>query len=372
MKKIARILVFIFVFPLILSGCYNYNEINLLTFVTSVIFDLDEIGNIVIYMDCVRPYRNENQSSDNGKRIIYMGKGNTVLDAIRDINMASSYKVNFTQNRVYIFTEAAAKQGIEKFLNIIDNDQEFQMKPYAFVFFGNVEELLNVTKSDEEYLGIFLNDLVQKNKANSKIIATNINDYLTESQMCSNYALLGALNLRDDLGEKGIELNGGVLMKDNVMKEKIDTNDGFSYNFLKDNLNTGTLEVPNLQTKDNFITLEILSNKTKTDIDYDGRRVLIKKSIKTRVAIDEAQGRFIYSKEAIKNLKEREEKRIEMELSNFFDKFNEKNVDILGVERYLEIKYPKLAIKNVLSIVDLDINVDIDIEGSGRVKNSLL
>ncbi|MGL5869681.1 Ger(x)C family spore germination protein [Clostridium chrysemydis] len=371
-RKISKVLLIVFILPLIISGCYNYREINLVTFTTSIIFDIDDVGNVITYMDCVRPYRNENESSDSGKRIIYKGKGKTALEAIRDLNMAASYKINFTQNRALIFTETAARQGIDKFLSLINNDQEFQAKPYAFVYFGDVDELLNITASDEEYLGVFLNDLVQKNKVNSRTIATNISDYLAESQIGSDYALLGALELREDLGQKRVELKGGVLMKNSVMLEKIDVTEGLSYNFLMDNLSAGTLEIPNPQMKDGFITLEILNNKTKTDIEYNGSRVLLTKKIKTRVVLAEEQGRFIYNREAIKNLEEEEEKRLALYLHSFFDKFNKKNIDILGIEHTLEKKYPKLIVKNILSKIDLKIDVDVNIEGSNRVKNSTI
>ena len=46
-----------------LFGCFNYKEINKITFATSVIFDIDELDNIIVYIDCVRPYRSVKLSS---------------------------------------------------------------------------------------------------------------------------------------------------------------------------------------------------------------------------------------------------------------------------------------------------------------------
>ena len=36
------------------------------------------------------------------------------------------------------------------------------MKPSAFVYYGDVEELLKTSIYDEEYLGLFLNDIMGK------------------------------------------------------------------------------------------------------------------------------------------------------------------------------------------------------------------
>ncbi len=61
------------ILPLLLVGCFNYRDINKVSFSTSIIFDTDDFGRAVVYVDCVKPYRSTNESSDKGKRIIYKG-----------------------------------------------------------------------------------------------------------------------------------------------------------------------------------------------------------------------------------------------------------------------------------------------------------
>ena len=369
-RKLIKVGILLIAILLMLAGCFNYRDINNVTFVTSMVFDLDPIGNVVIYMDCVRPYRDNNESSDNGKRILYKGTGKTVLEALRDVNMASSYKINVTQNKAFIFTEKAVKEGIDKFLDIINNDQEFLVKPYIFAYFGDVERLLKVAASDEEYMGLFINDLVKKNKANSRAIIVNINEYMTASEIGANSALIGALELRKDVIDERIELSGGVIMRNDVMQEKIDIIDGLTYNILEDKVKTGTLEIVNPQMEEGFITFEILKNKTKTKIEYNGDRVLLTKDVNMKVTLAEAQGRFIVDKQSLQLIEDTTELRIKEYLQAFFDKYNKKNIDILGVERMLEIKYPGLVKEDILSILDVDIKVNLDVEGTSNTRNS--
>ena len=368
-RKLIKVGILLIAILLMLAGCYNYRDINNVTFVTSMVFDLDPIGNVVIYMDCVRPYRDNNESSDNGKRILYKGTGKTVLEALRDVNMASSYKINVTQNKAFIFTEKAVKEGIDKFLDIINNDQEFLVKPYIFAYFGDVERLLKVAASDEEYMGLFINDLVKKNKANSRAIIVNINEYMTASEIGANSALIGALELRKDVIDERIELSGGVIMRNNVMQEKIDIMDGLTFNILEDKVKTGTLEIVNPQMEEGFITFEILKNKTKTKIEYNGDRVLLTKDVNMKVTLAESQGRFIVDKQSLQIIEDTTEVRIKEYLQAFFDKYNKKNIDILGVERMLEIKYPGLVKEDILSVLDVDIKVNLDVEGTSNTKN---
>lgn len=369
-KRIVSVLLILLITATTLVGCFNYNEINELTFVTSAIFDIDDSGNVVLYLDCMKPYRNTNESSDNGKRIVYKGIGKTALEAIRNVNRASSYKINFTQNRALIFTEAAAKKGIDKFLSLIDNDQHFQVRPYAFVFFGNVDHLINVVQNDEEYIGLFLNDLVLKNKKNPRIIVSNINDYMVKTEMGNSYAVMSALEIRNDVSNQKVSLAGGVVMKDSKMVDRIDASDTMSYNFLMDEIKTGTLEVANPQMGEGYVTLEILNSKTKTDIEYKNNKVLLNKKIKARVTVAEAQGRFIASEQAIRELNAKAEENIKDYLQEFFYNFADKNIDILQAERLLQVKYPEKVVEDILSKVDLNIDVEIIMEGGGRVESS--
>ena len=315
-------------------------------------------------------YRNTNESSDNGKRIVYKGIGKTALEAIRNVNMASSYRINFTQNRALIFTEAAAKKGIDKFLSLIDNDQHFQVKPYAFVFFGDVKNLINVVQNDEEYIGLFLNDLVLKNKKNPRIIISNINDYMVKTEMGNSYAVMSALEIKNDVSNQKVSLVGGVIMKDNKMVERIDATDAMSYNFLMDNIKSGTLEVANPQMGEGYVTLEILNSKTKTNIEYKNDKILLNKKIKVRVTVAEAQGRFIVSEQAIRELNAKAEENIKDYLEEFFYNFADKDIDILQAERLLQIKYPEKVIEDVLSKIDLNVDVEIIMEGGSRVESS--
>lgn len=369
-KRIVSLVLMLLITSTTLAGCFNYNEINELTFVTSAVFDIDDSGNVVLYLDCMKPYRNTNESSDNGKRIVYKGVGKTALEAIRNVNLASSYRINFTQNRALIFSEAAAKIGIDKFLSLIDNDQKFQVKPYAFVFFGDVENLISVTQNDEEYIGLFLNDLVLKNKNNPRIIISNINDYMVKTEMGNSYAVMSALEIKKDAANQQVAVAGGVLMKDNKMVERIDTTSAMSYNFLMDEIKTGTLEVANPQMSEGYITLEVLNSKTKTDIEYKDNKIVLNKKIKTRVTIAEAQGRFIVSEQAVRKLNAKAEENMKDYLEEFFYNFTDKDIDILQAERLLQIKYPEKVIEDVLSKIDLNVDVDIIMEGGSRVESS--
>ncbi|WP_458339889.1 Ger(x)C family spore germination protein, partial [Clostridium perfringens] len=125
-----------------------------------------------------------------------------------------------------------ARKGIKKYVDLINNNQEFQIKPDIFVYFGEVDDLLKVTSSDEEYLGLYLEELVHKNKRNPRAMRANINDYLSNSITASDTYIVGVIEIRDDALDKKIEIGGGAIIKDNTLVERIDAKDAMSYNLL--------------------------------------------------------------------------------------------------------------------------------------------
>ena len=370
-RRIALFLANLILLPLLLTGCFNYYDINKVTFPTSVIFDVDDLGQAIVYLDCIKPYRSTNDSSDKGRRIIYKGQGKTALEALGDINRVSSYKLDYSQTRAYIFTEKAARKGIKKFLDLINNNSEFSMKPSAFVYYGDVEDLLKTVSTDEEYLGLFLNDLVGKEKYNPKAVKSNINYYLSNTLMGSNTALLTSIALKENAIDKKIEIDGASIFKDNILVEKIDVENSLMYNLLMGTVKTGTLEVTNPQSKENFVTLEILDSSIKDTLSYEEGRFKLIKDINVEVSISEIQGNLIVDTSVLDYIKVNKEAYINGYAEFIFNKYKEKDLDIFDIKRMEEMYYPKEGIDDPLSITDLEVNTNLIIKGTGVTKDSI-
>lgn len=370
-KVITSLLIAIFMATLFI-GCYNYKDINKVTFVTSMVFDENDVGNIDIYLDCVKPYRSSNESSDKGRRVLYKGTGKTVLEAMTEINMYSSSKLDFTQCKGYIFTEKAAKNGIRKYIDIIDKNQEFMIRPYMFVLFGSPEELLNDVTVDEEYLGVFIDDLVHRMNKSPRVIAIDANNYLENRTNYGNLMVLGALSIRDDMEEKRLELSGGALLKNEVLVRRISADEGLSYNLLIGKLKKGTLEAMNPQDPNTFVTLDISDAKTKTSISYDDDKITLYKDIKIKCSIGESQSRLIVDEKLLNLLEAEEENTIKQYLEMLFESFKKNELDIVNVGNLFYRKYPgEVLLKDPIEITNLEVNVKVEINGTTITGNTL-
>ena len=361
----------IMLLPLLFTGCFNYRDINRVTFSTSIIFDIDELNRTVIYLDCIKPYRSTNDSSDKGRRIIYKGEGKTVVEALSNINMISGYKLNYSQTKAYIFTERAAQKGIKKFLDLINDNNQFQMKTSAFVYYGDVDELLKTTSSDEEYLGLFLNELVKTDKNDVKFIESNINYYLSNTLMGSNTLMLSAIDLKKDALDKKVQIKGGAVLKNNMLVENMPEEDTIAYNILTRNLKQGNLQISNPQSDDGFITLQILESNVKDSLKFEDGKFKLIKNIEINVSVAEAQEQFVVDSKLLNYITKNEEAYVNEYTKFIFNKYKDKDLDLFDIERMVEVYYPNSDIANPLSHSDIEVNTKVNVKGTGVTKNSL-
>lgn len=368
-KKLLSICM-IFIFSILLTSCFNYKDINKVSFATSTIFDEDDSGKILVYVDCLKPYRSAMEASDKGRRIIYKGIGDTALEALRNVNLASSYEINYSQNRAYIFTEKTSKKGIGKYLNLINNSQEFQIKPDIFIYYGDLNELLTVTSKDEEHLGLYLEELGHRNKRNPKAIRANISDYFNNTMNKEDIYIVGNLKLKKDALDEKIEIGGGSIMKNNVLVEVMNGEDAGVYNLLMNEITSGIIKFDNPQGEEGLVVLQILGSDVKTNLQKEeGRNILIKK-VDIKASIAETQGKLVVNKDVVKEIKETNEAKIQDELVKMFNTYKSKGLDIIDGRRMLEIKYEKNIPDNYLENLELQVEVNLIIEGTSLIKDT--
>jgi Ger(x)C family germination protein len=370
-KRIFSTIIVVIILGMTLTSCYSYKEINKITFVTSVIFDRDEYDNVLLYLDCVSPYRNANESSDKGRRILFQGNGKTALEAVRDINVESSNDLDFSQVRSYIFTEQAARKGIDKYIDLIQNNQQFGYSTYMFVYFGEKKSLLSVINDDEEYLGLYLDQLVQRNKDNGKVISSNLNSYLTNSLDISKISFMSAIELKKDVIQEKIQLNGGVIMKDNHMIDRLEDREAINYNLLANKVTGGSIQIVNPNERDKFISLDILENSIETEVEIQGEEVILKKDLTIKASIGEIQGKLSIDKNVINLLNSEVENKVNVSLENFFKESQKKGIDIFRVSRLVEEKYPYYNNEDTLKNTKLITNIRVIIDGGSLLMESL-
>lgn len=372
MKKANRAIISLVILSsFLLGGCFSYKDINKLIFITAVIVDIDKDNRPVIYIEGFKPYRSTVQGSEKGQRVLVRGSGKTAYEALRDINLSTSFRLNYTQYKALVFTKKAAMYGIDNWLDIFERDQEFVIRPYLLVTDESPEALLNVKIATVDYLGILLKDLIDNEGASTRSVRLALNEYLNRRLIGSQTEVVTLIGIKKNQPEERVEILGGAVLKDDKMMGILERPDGQGYNFLMNTLKTGSLEISNPEQNDQFVSLNVLRNYTKTDIFYDGTTIKLKKKIYIDTNIEEIEKQARLTDDVIKRIESKSEDNIKRACERVFQKYKEQELDIFRVKEALERKYPKAKIEEPLKITELEVEVIENLEGSPDTQDFL-
>lgn len=351
-----------------MSGCFSYRDINRLLFVTCIIIDVDSSGNPIMYAEAYKGIRGGTPQGVD-ERILFQGKGKTIFETVRNLNSTSSYKLNYTQNKAIIFTQKAAEAGLDNFIDFLDRDQELLIRPYIAVYLGDPEKLIKLKILQEKYIGFFIMHLVENVGASSRALKLSLNDFYNQRNMGDKTNVVTIIDIPKDNVEPRLEINGGAVIKDDKMVSIIKTEEGQGFNFLMNDVASGSLEITNPCDINKFITLEILKSKTKTEVNYDGNIIHLKKKIKVNVDFAEAQKSIIFTKENIIKIQEQSEKNIMDSCNILFAKYKNMGMDIFDITEEFYDKYPNIKIPNIIKKTELKVEVEVQIMNIGDTKN---
>ncbi|MBV7275530.1 Ger(x)C family spore germination protein [Clostridium sp. PL3] len=368
MKKI--IIYFIILSTSLLTGCFNYKDIDKIIFTTSVIVDVDEDGMPIVYEEAFKPARGGNGSSGKGSRILFKGTGKTLFETFRDINLSSSYKINYTQCRGIIFTSKAAEKGLDNFIDVFDRGQEFVIRSDIVIYRGDPEKLIKTKLKEQDYIGLFIHDLIYNTVASSKGTILSLNDFLNKSYSKNNACVIPMIELKKDQLEDKVSIGDGAIIKDYKMVGQLRAVETESYNFIVDRIKGGTLEIPNPNCPSKFVTLEILKSKTDTKVYYDGKTVHVKKIINTKTSITEAQKALSFDAKTLNQLSKNAEANIKKFCIQLFEENKKMGLDIFDIGDSFNKAYPREKIEgNIIYKTELEIDSHVFIEGSSDISS---
>ncbi|KHD37594.1 spore gernimation protein [Clostridium acetobutylicum] len=352
----------------ILTGCFNYKDIDNVLFVTTVVFDIDDDKNIVTYLEAFQPIKSMVKGQQGQQRLVFRGTGKTAFESLNDINIHCSYELNYTQVKAYIYSEKAAKKGIKPFIDLGRRKIQFYLRPYVATFIGNIEELMKGGFKENEYVGLLLSYLIINSGSASRAVELQYNDFLNKRIDPNRSVVMTAIDIRSAQNKNSVELDGGAIFRNDKLIDKMDKSETEAYNFMIGKVSSGSMEVLNPATKQDFISLWILNSRTTTKGKYYNGKFHVKKIINVNTALMESQSPINYDKAMQKKVEENAEKNIINNCNKIFTKYKEKNEDIFNVRDVYENIYKKDN-PNIIKDTVLEIEPHVEIQRSGKASN---
>lgn len=359
-------------FTFFFVGCSSYKDANLAIFTLTTIVDIDEDNKPVVYMETFRSHYSQDNATEKGERIIFIGRGDTISEAILDLNQKASYKIITTHNKALIFTDKAAKYGLDNFLDVFIRDQEFLLRPYIMIYEGEPKKLLDTRLEQEEFVGLYLEELVKNKFVIAIKYPEKLYEYVNLRTIGSKTDVINLIKLE---GEEPTEifLKEGAVIKEDIMIDILTKREMKIYSLMMNEHSKNYITIAHPQIDDKYVSLEIIKTKVKTDVKYDGKPesiVKFNKNLSLRLSFIEAQQSInLTDKEIRQAMEEGIKKMIIQESEALFQKYKTKNIDIFEVQAAFERKYPHEDSKDIIKKTQLDMKVEVFIEGSSDTQN---
>ena len=127
---------------------------------------------------------------------------------------------------------------------------------------------------------------------------------------------------------------------------------------MMDGIVEGSVEVSHPHNEEKNITILINKTSTKTQVNYDGEKVHLKKIISLTTAIAGTEYELSINDEILNQIKMHTELVIKDECEKLFKKYKEKGLDIFDIKEEFNRRYPKVQIENPIIITELDIEFE--------------
>lgn len=380
MKKFLLLIPILF----LLTGCYNYRELNDLAIVSGISID-KEGEEYILTAEVVNPKKETDASS--GKEpgfIIYTSKGKSLQEAFRKVVKESPKKLYGGQIDILIIDEDTAKSALNSIMDFFARDPEVRSEFYVLI--GKSENVLEITTpliniSSQN----ILNSLESSNKyfgtANLITYHELINNYLNEKQEIAlpTIETIGneetgqnIENMENTTSESTSIISNMAVFKNNKLKGYLTEQDSIFYNLVMSN--TQTFLVRSEYGKDEYIINEVIEASSNMDANVKKKKITI--SIEGKAAISEVNYKCNLDEEKTiekiqKKLNEDIEKKVKSMIKTVQQEYNS---DIFGFQDlfyktdvYAYKEFKDDWYNNIFKELEIDVKSNVTIFEKGNL-----
>lgn len=380
MKKFVLIIITLFIL-LISSGCYNYKEINDMAIVSSIGIDKDNKNDKYIVSAQIMNSK-ESEDSEDSQITVYTKEGDTVHEALRNITLKSPRKLYGNHLSKIVLSEEVAKEGIDNILDIFNRITEVRNEFIITIVkedkASDVLKVLTTTESiPAEYVKL---SLKIADKTSGLTYATKLDEFISLYLKKGIDPVVPVLKI-DKKEKKGTTINNitttnpisKIVIEDLAVtnKGKLETylknEEVIGYNFLRNQIQKMIIPVK-CDDENNYASILILKNKTKSNAAKKDNKYIIKFNINSEAIITEYNcKKDLTDEKVIKELEKDTEKKIKRYIKKSLNKQKETKGKFLGLERIIYLDYPKYKNEDY----SVKYNAKVNLVRKGEIRNSV-
>lgn len=384
MKKIIILTLII----LNLTGCWNYYELNNLAICTGISIDKKDDKYEVTYL--ISNAKKAESSSKEGEpgTTTYNGIGDTVQDAINDLNLKIPFEPYNGHLVVIVISEEIAKEGITQVLDLLARDTE--SRDFFYILLSKdakAKEILEIISPLETFPSQTLASDIETSSAKTSLIyKITYNDFLYmileegQDPILNSVTILGnqekgsdEKSLSSTIPKATIKIDTLGIFKDDKLVSWTNDDESRGINLLNNSVENIYVKT---ECEDNYIMSYVKDIDSKTNIDLENNTVNVEITGKATLLevncnIDLGNPKVI----------EEIETNIKNKLNEIINKsenlLKEYKTDVLGYGNKIYKKNPKKwkEIKNdwdnIFKNLEIKTNIKINVENKGSLISTI-
>lgn len=373
-KKTILIMILLLNF-VIITGCWNYREVNDLAICTGLAIDKNENNQYVVTVEILNP-QSKGAESELTPVILSM-EGDSIFDAIRNIIVRSGKKLYWSHAKIGIISEEIARKGIISILEFIERDAEFRADMKIMVSKEKTAgEILKSHAALENTVSFQLNNVIKSFKFEPEYLDIELWKFIQLLSGEGISAYMPTANLIEYNGTKIPQIYGTALFKRDKLVGFLDGTESLSLTLLTEENVNGLLVKIEKEEEHAKIIYEISNNSTKyKPLIIDGE-LTMKIDVELVVGLAELSNIAIeFSDEEVHAEMEKElEANIRTQINHLLDILQKKyQVDSLGFGSIILREMPKewkkidSYWKEIYPDLQTIVNVEANIESSALI-----
>ena len=347
MKKILLIIIIF-----LLTGCYDYIEVNDLGFISSISIDYQE-ENYLIGFELLNTNKEE-----QAKTTIIKTEGQTISNAFDNIHLKLEKAPYYHHLKVVIISQEVAKNHLKEITDYFVRSSEIRNEFYLVIYDdNNLMEIIEQQSKNNINIGQNITKLIDS-KNNQFNIAYNksFEDILEKLLNNKIEATASVIHFNDN----EIVLKGIGLFKGYQYQDYLDSKTSAVLNILTNN-NTNYL----IEKNDNNELLSIKLSNFKVDYQCNDHNVKIIVSSKGRI-LENNSNLNLKDNDAYVQIENYVKEQLEKDIYDLLDILKKDNIDAIGLNN-LQLKKSKKDDSNYLKNANITVNVDVKINQKGTI-----
>ena len=389
-----KLMLFLVLASLLLSGCWSKRELNELAIVVALGIDkVDDDYEVSIQVVDPSEISSKQPSSGRSPVVTYHAKGKSVFEAIRRMTTITPRKPYFSHLQIVVIGEELAKEGLNEPLDFIARDHEFRNDFDVIVSHeATAKEVLNILTPIEKIpANKLLNSIQVSEKSFGSTLSVSTDELLNTLSSKEKSAVLSAVEIHGDtklgIDQTNVEriktpvilkYAGIAVFKEDKLVGVLSEEESTYYNFLNNKIES-TIQVIACP-KGGELSTEITKSTSKIKGTFKNSQPKITITIDITQNIGEVNCDInltkdktihLIDKKTEEKIKEHTEKTLKIIQKDY-------KLDILAFGEALHRTDPKEWKKiqkewsTIYPEVTVNIEVHVTTQGLGTIQNSLL